>query len=235
MDIDIQYIHVKNNSNKLLIFFNDMVKVGMTDNTFSSFKILSDTFDDYDILFIKDIKYMYWYLSIINDIYSLIDNIIQSNNYNFMYGLTSSSGALCLLNTLYKFNIFKQAVIINGQTTMCDDIVNKYKYSCGDCCVFNKQCINEPYDDDFITPFKKIPNEMLDKYIFYYCNSVSDLIYYEYIKSIYPENLYSNIFFDITNNSHGGYIAYLLNNNNFLLNIKNIFDASASNGVYIPA
>ena len=221
------YIHVKNNSNKLLIFFNDMVKVGITDNTFSSFKILCDTFNDYDILFIKDIKNMHWYLTIINDIYNLIDNIIQSNNYHFMYGLTSSSGTLCLLNTLYKFNIFKKAVIINGQTTMCSDIVNKYKYTCMDCCIFNKEYIKEPYDDDFLIPFKKIPNEMLDKYIFYYCNSVSDLIYYEYIKSIYPENLYINLFFDITDNSHGGYVGYLLNNNNFLLNMKDIFDESA--------
>ena len=219
-----RYLHLKNNSNKLLIFFNDMVKVGITDNTFSSFKILSNTFNDYDILFIKDIKHMYWYLTIINDIYNLIDNIIQTNNYNFMYGLTSSSGTLCLLNTLYKFNIFKKAVIINGQTALCDDVLNKYKHTCTDCNLFNKQSINEPYDDDFITPFSKISNEMFHKYIFYYCNSVSDLIYYEYIKSIYPENLYINIFFDRTNNSHGGYIAILLNDNNFLLNMKSIFD-----------
>jgi len=221
------YIHVKNNSNKLLIFFNDMVKVGITDNTFSSFKILNDIFNDYDILFIKDIKPNYWYLTIVNDFYNLIDNIIQSNNYHFMYGLTSSSGTLCLLNTLYKFNIFKKAVIINGQTTLCSNIVNKYKYTCSDCCIFNKKYIKEPYDDDLLIPFKKIPNEMLNKYIFYYCNSVSDLIYYEYIKSIYPKKLYTNIFFDITNNSHGGYVADLLNNNNFLLNIKNIFDKLA--------
>jgi hypothetical protein len=197
-----------------------MVKVGITDNTFSSFKILSNTFNEYDILFIKDIKNMYWYLSIINDVYNLIDNIIQSNNYHFMYGLTSSSGTLCLLNTLYKFNIFKKAVIINGQTTMCSDIVNKYKYTCSDCSIFNKQCINESYDDDFLIPFKKIPNEMLDKYIFYYCNSISDLIYYEYIKSIYPENLHINIFFDITNNSHGGYVSYLLHLFSFQTPIK---------------
>ena len=221
------YIHVKNNSNKLLIFFNDMVKVGIADNKFTSFKILCNTFNDYDILFIKDIESMYWYLSIMNDIYNLIDNITQSNNYHFLYGLTSSSGTLCLLNTLYKFNIFKKAVIINGQTTMCSDIVNKYKYTCMDCAIFNKEYIKKPYDDDFLIPFKKIPNEMFDKYIFYYCNSVSDLIYYEYIKSIYPKNLYSNIFFDTTNNSHGNYIAYLLNNNDFLLNTKNIFDKSA--------
>ena len=92
------YNHIKNNSNKLLIFFNDMVKVGITDNTFSSFKILNNIFNDYDILFIKDIKAYYWYLTIVNDLHNLIDNIIQSNNYHFMYGLASSSGALGLLN-----------------------------------------------------------------------------------------------------------------------------------------
>lgn len=218
------YNHIKNNSNKLLIFFNDMVKVGITDNTFSSFKILNNIFNDYDILFIKDIKAYYWYLTIVNDLHNLIDNIIQSNNYHFMYGLASSSGALGLLNTLYKFNIFKKAVIINGQTTLCSNIVNKYKYICKDCCIFNKEYINEPYDNNLLIPFKKIPKEMLDKYIFYYCNSVSDFVYYKYIQSIYPKKLYTNIFFDITNKSHAGYIGDLLNNNNFLLNIKNIFD-----------
>jgi hypothetical protein len=144
-----------------------------------------------------------------------------------MYGLTSSSGTLCLLNTLYKFNVFKKAIIINGQSSLCDDIVNKYKHTCKDCCIFDKQYVNEPYDDNFTIPFKKIPREMFDKYIFYYCNSISDLTYYEYIKSIYPENLHINIFFDKTNNSHGRYIAHLLNDNNFLLNIKNIFNKSA--------
>ena len=227
MNIGIQYLHVKNNSNKLLIFFNDMAKVGTTDNTFSSFKILSDIFNDFDILFIKDIKPLYWYLTVINDIHNLIDNIIQTNNYNFIYGLASSSGSMGLLNTLYKYNIFKKAVIINGQNTLCDDIINKYRYNCEDCAIFNKQYIIEPYDDDFITPFKKIPNEMLDKYIFYYCNSVSDLIYYEYTKSIYPENLCNNNNLYITNGSHAGYIGYLLNDNNFLLNIKDIFNKAA--------
>lgn len=86
-----KYIHIKNNNNKLLIFFNDMVKVGISDDTFSSFKILKNIFNDYDILFIKDIESNLWYLTIMDNIYNLIYDIIQNNNYNFMYGLTSSS------------------------------------------------------------------------------------------------------------------------------------------------
>jgi hypothetical protein len=222
-----KYLHIKNNSNKLVIYFNDMVKVGITDDTFSSFKILNYAFNDYDILFVKDIKHAHWYLTIMEDVYNLIGNIVQSNNYNFMYGITSSSGALCLLNTLYKFNIFKKAVIINGQSDLCDYVVNKYKHTCSDCCGFNDQYITEPYDKDCISPFTKIPAEMFDKYIFYYCNSVSDLIYYEYIKCIYPEHLHKNVFLDKTCQSHGLYISDLLNSHVFLASVKNIFDNSA--------
>lgn len=222
-----KYIHIKNNNNKLLIFFNDMIKTGVEDNTFSSFKILQNIFNDYDILFIKDVKPNYWYLTIMENVYNLIYNIVQTNNYNFMYGLASSSGALCLLNVLYKFDIFNKSVIINGQSILCDDIIHKYKDNCFDCAIFNKKLITERYDDAFIIPFNRIPNEIFDKYIFYYCNSVSDKIYYEYIKSLYPKNLHSNIFFDETNTSHVMYVSYLLNDNAFLTNIKKIFDNSA--------
>jgi hypothetical protein len=203
-----------------------MIKTGIEDDLFSSFKILTTVFNDYDILFIKDIKPFYWYLTIINDVYDLIHNIVESNNYKFMYGLTSSSGTLCLLTTLYKFDIFTKSVIIVGQTTLCDDIVNKYKYQpIFDCCIFDKQLIAEKYDHDLLTPFDKIPHEIFHKYVFYYCNSITDVIYYEYIKSIYPNYLHSNIMFDTTHISHAGYAGYLLNDHTFLTNIKTMYDS----------
>ena len=59
MTYPIKYTHIKNNSDKLLVFFNDDAKVGTLDNTFSSFKILNFIFGDYDILFVKDIKTMH--------------------------------------------------------------------------------------------------------------------------------------------------------------------------------
>lgn len=216
------YKYINNKNNKLLIFFNDMIRVGIDDELFSSYNIIKNIFNDYDILFIKDIKPNYWYLTIIDDIYKLIQTI--SNNYIEIYGLTSSSGTLCLLNILYKFNNFKKAVIINGQTTLQDDILEKYKYNCYDCAIFNKNYINEIYNNEYLVPFNKILPEMFQKYIFYYCNSVSDKIYYEYIKSIYPTNLYNNLFFNDTITCHGKYVAFLLNDTNFLQNIKSTFD-----------
>jgi len=222
--INMKYIHVKNNSNKLLIFFNDMAKVGTIDDKFSSFKILNSIFSDYDILFVKDIKHGNWYLSIIDDVYELIYEIVHSNNYNFIYGLTSSSGAICLLNTLHKFTIFRKAVIINGQTDLSDDIINKYKHNSPDCNPINKKSITEPYDEKFLTPFENIPIEMYYKYIFFYNNSPSDSVYYEYVKSIYPESLKSNIFFDETPQSHGVFVEFLLNNFSFLNHVKETFD-----------
>jgi hypothetical protein len=222
-----RYVHINNNNKKLLIVFSDMAKVGITDDTFASFKILKNIFNDYDILFVKDIKLGYWYLTIMEFVYNLICNIIQVNNYKFIYGLTSSSGAMCLLNILYRFNIFTKAVIVNGQTTLSDDIVNKYKSKCRDCRIFNKKEIKESYNEDYIIPFKKIPTDTFDKYIFYYCSSVSDKVYYEYIKSIYPTDLHNNIYFNETNSSHSNYIGCLLNDNKFLTNVKNTFDNSS--------
>ena len=70
-----------------------------------------------------------------------------------MYGLTSSSGALCLLNTLYRFSIFKKAVIINGLTTLCDNVVNKYKHTNRSWSNINRESIKEPFDEDLLTPF----------------------------------------------------------------------------------
>jgi len=222
--INMKYLHVKNNSKKLLIYFNDMSKVGTTDDKFSSFKILHSIFSDYDILFVKDIKHGNWYLTIIDDVFKLIYEIVQRNNYNFIYGLTSSSGAICLLNILHKFTIFRKAVIINGQTNLSDDIINKYKYTSLDCNPIDKKSITESYDENFLTPFENIPIEMYYKYIFFYNNSVSDSVYYKYIKSIYPDSLHSNIFFDETPQSHGVYVEYLLNNFSFLNHVKETFD-----------
>ena len=229
MTYPIKYTHVKNSSDKLLVFFNDAAKVGTLDNTFSSFKILNLIFEDYDILFVKDIKPMHWYITVTNDVYNLINNIVQTNNYCCMYGLTSSSGALCLLNTLYRFSIFKKAVIINGLTTLCDNIVDKYKYTSRSWSNINRKSIKEPFDEDLLTPLNKIPVSMYDKYIYYYCNSSIDTIYYDYVMSIYPAELQCNIFFDIQFDSHSGYVGHLLNSNEFLSNIKTIFDEISSN------
>jgi hypothetical protein len=127
---------------------------------------------------------------------------------------------------LYKFDIFKKAFIINGQTTMCDSIVNKYKHTNRNWINITKQSVKEPFNEELLTPFNQIPNTMLDKYIYYYCNTYIDLLYYEYVKSIYPENLHNNIFLDDTHNTHDGYIGYLLHNKNFLSDIKHIFNES---------
>lgn len=219
-----KYIHLNNNSSKLVIFFNDMAKVGTDDDRFSSYKILKETFHDYDVVFIKDIKMHYWYLTIMDDVYNLIDNIIKTYNYDSVFGLTSSSGTICLLNTLHKFSNFKKAIIINGQTILSDEIVDLYKDSCIDCYIFDKNKINESYDKEHLIPFSKIPVEKFNKYIFLYCDSVSDRIYYKYMRAIYPTNLHGNISFDDNIKLHGIFVKFLLNDTLFLTHVKNIFD-----------
>jgi hypothetical protein len=220
------HAHINNNSKKLLIFFNDMARVGIDDNKFSSYKILNEIFNNYDILFIKDIKMNNWYLTIIDDVYQLINDINEQYNYDYIFGLTSSSGSICLLNTLHKFHNFRKAIIINGQTTLSDDIVNIYKDICIDCYIFDKAHIKESYNEEYLIPFNNIPMEMYSKYMFFYCDSISDKIYYNYMRSIYPSNLLCNIFFDNNVKLHGIYVKFLLNNAFFLTSMKNIFDSS---------
>ena len=72
-----------------------------------------------------------------------------NESINNTHSLAASSGSIPLLNILYIFNDFKKAVIINGQTTLSDEIVNKYRRSCHDCAIFNKAYIKEQYDDNF--------------------------------------------------------------------------------------
>ena len=54
-----KYLHIKNNSNKLLVFFNDMSYVGVTNNKFLAFRavrILNAVFNDKKIFIALLIK-----------------------------------------------------------------------------------------------------------------------------------------------------------------------------------
>ena len=189
-----------------------------------SYKTINEIYDDSDILFIKDIAPRLWYLTIMNDVYNLICNIIKNNNYKFVFGLTSSSGTMCLLNVLHKINIFKMGVVINGQTSLDDAIINEYKNNCTDCAIFDEKYIPIQFDKSLLSPFNSIPNEHHAKYRFYYSNSVSDTVYYNYIKTVLHPNLHENITFDNKHPSHAGYIIFLLSDHTFLKEIKVMFD-----------
>ena len=117
--------------------------------------------------------------------------------------------------------------MINGQIALDDNTMQQYKNTCSDCVIFDINHIPEKINESLLTPFNTIEKETYDKYLFYYCNSVSDLVYYRQIKQIYPGSLHGNIFFDASNNSHWEYIAHLFNSHEFLKEIKNTFDKSA--------
>jgi hypothetical protein len=222
-----KYKHIKreNSSNKLLIFFNDMGKVGELDDSYMLFNTLILVFFDYDILFIKDIKIGYWYLTIIDEVKELFNNIIKIHSYESIYGLTSSSGSICLLNTLYLYDNFKKAVIINGQPTLKKEIVDIYKNICYDCVVFDRSIIKEIFDEKYMEPFEYIDKENLAKYVFFFSKSISDFQNYLYTKSVYPENISkTHVLLNNTVKSHSGYIILMLTSINFLESIKRMFD-----------
>jgi hypothetical protein len=214
---------IDNNSKNIIIYFNDMANTDENGDLFSSYKKINAVFFDYDILFIKDIKPMSWYLTIIHNIYNIISEINMSKNYEYMYGLTCSSGAICLLNVLYKFPNFSKAVIINGQISLDNGCIDLYKNCCTDCVSYDKNIFQNPYDIDnkTLNPLLQIPRDELYKFVFYYCNSVSDIVYREYLQTILPLDLHiTNIFCDETHISHSGYITLLFTDNVFLENIR---------------
>ncbi len=224
------YKHIINNSKNLLVFINDMVLTGTDNENFSCYKILNENFNNYDILFIKDIKQKHWYITIIEDIYDLIYNLNNKFKYTNIFGLTSSSGAICALNVLYKFSNFKKAVIINGQTCLNDKIIDKYKNNCQDCSIFNKDIIsNNEFYERLYDPLKKLQFDDLKKFIFYFNNSVSDQIYFEYTKSFYGNLIKSNICYDKNNKSHGEYVSDLFSSYNFMNKIKFYFNNNFKN------
>jgi len=220
--------HITVGSKKLLVFLNGMENTGTSSNSFSAYKTIITNFNDYDILFIKDIKKGYWYLTAIPYISDLIQYLITYYNYTSLFGFTYSSGTICLLNLLHKYDIFKKAVIINGQVSLNQYVVSKYSTDSG-CAIFRKNIIKEKYDDNYLEPLKNIPNNMLAKYIFYYNKTISDgvnhshLIKYFYIGDEFKDN----IFFNHSTISHKNYIKELLCNTKFLIKIKNQFDSLA--------
>ncbi len=179
--MNFKYIHIKNNSNKLLVYFNDMTQVGFSDH-FSLYKQLNTIFNDFDILFIKDVAEYHWYLTIID---SIIDLIKTLNNYEAIYGFAGSSGSMGLLNTLPKIANFKCGIIINGQVSLAKEDVNKYK-SCKDCYVFSEDKINDYYNKSYLEPLEYIiKNNGKYKILFYHNSSLSDNVNHNILKNKY--------------------------------------------------
>ena len=220
------HAHICKGSTKLLVFLNGMDRVGTTNNHFSCYNILQTTFEGYDILFLKDIKKFYWYLTIMQYISNLIQDLIQTHSYTYLYGITYSSGTICLLNILPRFAIFKQAVLINGQTNLTETMLATYKHKCFDCSVFSKQIVSEDIDDSVLRPLETcVPKEMLEKFVFYYANSVSDTAYYTYNCSIYPPNLAkTNLFYLPEKIAHHKYAEILFSNPEYMKGIRTRFD-----------
>jgi hypothetical protein len=158
------------------------------------------------------------------DVYKLICDTLENNNYTSLFGISSSSSAMCLTNILHQFSIFKLGLVVNGQIALNKPVVDEYKNKCNDVAIFDENKIPSHYDKKLLTPFDNISSEHHKKYLFYYNNSVSDTVYYKYIKNILHKDLHINIVFKNDNGSHHGYIASLLKSVEFLKNIKTKFD-----------
>ena len=197
--VHIAYTHVNRNSNTLLIYFNDMTKVGPAP-IFSSFKTLTNIFTC-DIIFIKDIDILLWYLTIHPECTQIINDLIEQYKFQRVFGLSTSSGTIPLLNIMPTIKNFKHGFIINGQSSLEPHIVDKYKH-CNDCAIFNPAIISD-LNQNLIAPLTHTSDNMLLKYTFYCNNSVSDKVYYNYLCNIGAS---TNIQYEPDGLSHYDYI-----------------------------
>jgi hypothetical protein len=198
----VAYKHINRGQRVLLIYFNDMFCVGDTD-IFSCYRIITDTFP-FDILFIKDICSYQWYLGIMEECRLLISNIIEDNNYAYIFGLTDSSGTIPMLNIAPYLSSFREGIIINGQTTLKQEIVDTYKHS-RDCAIINPRIVSH-LNKKYISPLENLTTKQKSKFRYYYNNSISDYQYYLYTSKIYSKIEKIHVNLEEDNGSHDSYI-----------------------------
>jgi hypothetical protein len=134
----------------------------------------------------------------------LISNIIEDNNYAHVFGLTDSSGAIPMLNIAPYLLSFREGIIINGQATLKQEIIEKYNY-CRDCAIFNPQSISH-LNDKYISPLENLTTNQQSKFRYYYNNSISDYQYYLYTSKIYSKFEKIHVNLEEDNGSHESYI-----------------------------
>ena len=218
-----KYRHVNRNGKHLLVIFNDMTKTGIADYSFSPFNHYLRAFDGYDFLFFKDIEKYYWYLTVQADICEIIRTIQEEFNYLALYGIGASSGAMPLLNTLPNFPNFKHGVVLNGQVSLDSSIIDKYS-STKDIHIFNKNDIKESYPLELLTPLENLPSTCYSRITYYYNDSLSDKVYYDYVCSKYQDR--SQIHLSTNGMTHGEYLISLYTDTSFLQKIKELFDTT---------
>ena len=213
----VTYSHITRGSNTLLICFSNMLFVG-TELIFGSYNIINSTFNC-DILFIKDIDYLLWYLTVMEECRDIIINILEKYHYSHMYALTESSGTIPTINITSNIDIFREAVIINGQPTLKADIVDSYSH-CVDCPLFDPTIVG-PINKSYLTPLESLAHNLLKKYVFYNNDSISDYQNYLYLTTIYPLELHnSNLHLESLGENHGAYIGIKYVDSNFMNYLK---------------
>ncbi len=225
--VDFKYKHITRNARKLLVVFNDMTQVGFSDH-FSLYKQLDRIFADYDILFIKDIAEYYWYLTIIDSIYSLLTTLAPSYE-DGIYGFAGSSGSIGLLNILPHLPNFKAAVVINGQVSLRKSHVDLYR-NCRDCYIFTEEKISTSYNRDYLEPLLRINEVCCGKIRFYHNQSMSDSAHHRILREFIKDHPYHptafEAIFEETRDapSHGNYLVKKYRDS-YLLEYKAFFDA----------
>jgi len=213
----VTYSHITRSSNTLLICFSNMLFVG-TEPIFGAYTVITNTFNC-DILFIKDVNYSLWYLTVMEECRDIIMNTLENYYYSSVYALTESSGTIPTINITSKIDIFREAIIINGQPTLKAAIVDSYSH-CVDCPLFDPTIVG-PINKSYLIPLESLAPNLLKKYVFYNNYSISDYQNYLYLTTIYPLELHnSNLHLESLGENHGAYIGIKYVDSNFMTYLK---------------
>lgn len=207
-------LHIKNNSTKLLICFNDMSFVGEGDK-FESYRTLTNLFIGFDFLFIKDVAKYYWYLTVMDELIIYVIDVCKS--YSDVYSLANSSGTIPLLNIMPHIGNFKVGVVINGQNSLSNSVQKLVKpYT--DCAVFDPTLFE--FDDKYLSPLDNLPDGDYKLYFFYNLKN-SDKIYCENVMKYEKSNIIITTFNKQC--CHSKFIHDVMRNTDFLNNLLKYF------------
>ena len=177
-----KYRYIQNNSPMLLIYFNNMTQCGH-DDVFSLYKKLPIIFHGYDILYVKDTHLCNWYLPIMNELTQFITQL--SIPYTSIFGLSDSSGTMPMLNILPGLRNFRKAVSVNGQCSLEDDVISKWRHV--------QDCYHYSELPNIVqrhkSPLRHLPSFTKYEITMYYNYNGSDAVYHDYVKEINNPNI----------------------------------------------
>jgi hypothetical protein len=123
-----------------------------------------------------------------------------------------------MLNILPRLRNFRKAVSVNGQCSLEDDVISKWRHI-QDCHHYSElPNINQRHK----SPLRRLPSFKKYEITMYYNYNGSDAVYHDYVKEINNPNIIVKR--EDLQLSHFGYILHVLSSHDKIEEIRKYFD-----------